>query len=77
MPDDMDRMQAANEDHVSDSLKRHRAMATLRRPGLTHCENLDCREPIPEARTRLGARLCDDCENDEQIRRAQFARGRV
>lgn len=77
MPDEMDRLQAANDDHVADALARHRATAARPREGLTHCESLDCREPIPAARTRLGARLCDDCEHDEQIRRNQYARGRV
>lgn len=75
MPDEMDRLQAANEDHVADAIARHRATAAPPRAGLTHCENLDCGEPIAAARTRLGARLCDDCQREHDIRAAQYARG--
>ena len=76
MPDAMDAVQADVDARVEDALRRHRAGVAVRAPGLTHCEVLDCREPIPAERTRLGARLCDDCEREAQIRRAQFARGR-
>lgn len=77
MPDAMDHLQAANDDHVADALKRHASQARERKPGLTHCETVDCREPIEPARTRLGARLCEDCQREEDIRAHQYARGRV
>ncbi|HVI60109.1 MAG TPA: hypothetical protein VM619_14720 [Luteimonas sp.] len=76
MPDDMDRLQEFNEQAVTDALARHRSTQPARRSGLTHCETLDCREPIEPARTRLGARLCADCQHDADIRARQFARGR-
>lgn len=54
-----------------EALARH---ANRPRPvGFTHCEYADCREPIAPERTALGARLCVDCEEDERLRRAQFA----
>ena len=76
MGDAVDRAQALSEALLADALQRQLATAPARQAGLTHCEILDCREPIPAERTRLGARLCDDCEREAQIRRAQFARGR-
>lgn len=75
MPDAMDHLQAANDDHVADALKRHAAQRSQARPGLTHCEMLDCGEPIEPKRTACGARLCEDCQRDEDIRAGQYARG--
>lgn len=72
MPDAMDRCQTFNDDHVADALKRHR-QEQPGRPGLAHCERQDCREPIHEARTRLGARLCDECQVEEDKRNAHFS----
>lgn len=74
MPDDMDRLQDFNDAHVRDALARH-AQRKPRRPGLPACENLDCGEPIEPARTRLGARLCVDCDAEERQRAAHYARG--
>lgn len=76
MPDAMDAVQADVAARVEDALKRHRATARERRPGLHHCEVLDCREPIEEARRRLGARLCSDCQREADIRAHQYAPGR-
>ena len=75
MSDAMDGCQAFNDDHVADALKRH---AERPRPiGLTSCEVADCREPIAPERTRLGARLCEECQQDEDLRARHFARGRM
>jgi hypothetical protein len=74
MPDAMDRVQQHAEDLASDALAAH-----ARRPrpvGLTSCENLDCREPIAAARTAMGARLCLDCQREEEGRAAHFDRWR-
>lgn len=72
MPDAMDSVQAFNEDHVQDSLKRHQTNAA-RRPGRTHCERLDCCEPIRPERTAQGAQRCEECEEEHQRRNAHFA----
>ena len=77
MPDAMDAVQADVDARVEDALRRHRAGVAVRAPGLTHCEVLDCREPIDPARTRLGARRCDDCQREADIRARQFAPGRA
>lgn len=75
MSDAMDRLQQFNDDHVADALKRHAARPRV--VGLTHCEVADCREPIAAERTRLGARLCLECQRDEERgarqHRARFA----
>ena len=75
MADAMDRCQDFNDDHVADALKRHAARP--RPAGLAYCEVLDCREPIAAERTRLGARLCEECQQDEDLRARQYARGRA
>lgn len=72
MPDAMDVLQAFNDDHVADSLKRHQS-TRARGSGLSHCERLDCREPIRAERTAQGARRCDECEEEHQRRNAQYA----
>jgi len=72
MPDAMDRLQNFNDDHVADSLKRHTTQHT-RRPGLTQCERLDCREAISPERTAQGAQRCDECEEEHQLRNSQLA----
>ncbi len=76
MGDAIDRAQDLSEALLADALRRQLASAPSRQAGLSHCENLDCREPIPEARQRLGGRLCDDCQREHDIRAAQYAPGR-
>lgn len=72
MPDAMDRCQAFNDDHVADALQRHRER-TPSRPGLRHCERADCKEPIHPARTAAHARLCEECQVEQDKRNAHFA----
>ena len=72
MGDAMDRAQDFNLLHVEDALRRHAQRP--RAAGLTACEVADCREPIRAERTALGARLCDDCQDEEDRRRAAYAR---
>ena len=72
MPDAMDAVQADVDARVEDALRRLRASVRPQAPGLSHCETLDCREPIAEHRTRLGARLCEDCQREEDIRSRQY-----
>jgi len=76
MPDAMDAVQADVDARTAEALRRHWAIAAVRRPGLPFCEQLDCAEPIEEARQRLGARLCTDCQREEDIRAHQYAPGR-
>lgn len=77
MSDTMDRCQQFNEDHLGDALKRHASSRRERPEGLEFCEMLDCREPIAPARTRLGARLCEECQADADLRARQYAKGRA
>lgn len=64
MPDQMDQVQAMNDLHVENALRTHARRE--RAQGLTHCETLDCGEPIVPARQALGARLCIDCQRAEE-----------
>ena len=72
MPDAMDQVQAFNDDHTADALKRHaeREVAV----GLTHCAVMDCREPIVDARRLMGAQLCLACQQEDEAQRAHFNR---
>ncbi|WP_303749531.1 TraR/DksA C4-type zinc finger protein [Stenotrophomonas pigmentata] len=72
MPDAMDHLQTFNDEHVQDSIKRHQAHQHAR-AGRTHCERLDCGEPIRPERTAQGAQRCDECEEEHQRRNAHFA----
>lgn len=70
MPDEMDRVQQHAQDLAHDALVAH-AMRP-RPPGRTVCENADCGEGIAPARTAMGARLCIDCQREEEARAAHF-----
>lgn len=75
MTDTMDQVQQFMTDRVEDELQRR---ARQPRPvGLPRCEVADCGEPIAPERTRLGARLCAECQQDEDLRASRYARGRV
>ncbi|MEN1942674.1 hypothetical protein WCE55_02280 [Luteimonas sp. MJ293] len=74
MADFIDRAQELSELHTQQSLLRHHNRAAPQQ-GFTRCEITACREPIEPARTRLGARLCADCAEEDRLRRAQFAGG--
>lgn len=70
MPDLMDAVQLHALQHAEDALQHH-----ANRPvqvGRTHCENLDCGEPIHPARTALGARLCLECQKGVEAEAAHF-----
>jgi RNA polymerase-binding transcription factor DksA len=60
MPDAMDHVQELNEAHVEDALKRHSARPVVE--GRATCANAECGEPISDARRRLGAQLCMECQ---------------
>lgn len=66
--DIIDRAQQLQQDDID------HAVANLAKPGkgATHCENLDCGEPISETRQGLGARLCIDCARDAEAKAAQW-----
>lgn len=74
MADLIDAAQALNDLHTQQALKRH-SNRPAAQPGFTRCEITACREPIEPARTRLGARLCLDCAEEERLRAGQYARG--
>jgi RNA polymerase-binding transcription factor DksA len=71
MPDAMDQLQAFNDDHTADALRRHadRVVAV----GRSHCAIADCREPISDARRDLGAQLCLACQHEAEARSAHFS----
>lgn len=72
MPDAMDKLQTFNDEHTADAIRRH---AERKQPvGRTHCANVDCREPIFDARRLLGAQLCMECQREEDARNAHLAR---
>lgn len=70
MPDTMDAVQAQTDAQLENALHHH---ANRPRPqGLTHCENLDCGEPISLQRQDMGARLCVTCAKAEEAQSAHF-----
>lgn len=71
MPDAMDQVQQHVDDTASDALRRHANRP--RTQGLTHCEVADCCEPIVPARTALGARLCMECQQEQEARDAHLS----
>ncbi|GAB3755096.1 TraR/DksA C4-type zinc finger protein [Lysobacter olei] len=70
MPDELDRLQDMTERHMVDALKHHAERP--QRPGLTHCEMMDCGEPISAQRQQMGARLCVTCQTAEEAQAAHF-----
>lgn len=74
MPDEMDRVQAMSDRHTENALRTH--ASRVRTVAATHCQNLDCAEPIASARQALGARLCLDCQQEEEAHAAHFRQGR-
>ena len=72
MGDLMDRVQAQTDAQLANALEHGARLK--RRPGLTHCEDADCREPIAEMRTAMGARLCIDCATAAEAQAAQYRR---
>lgn len=71
MPDAMDAVQSFNDAHAEDALKRHAGRPQLK--GRSHCANVDCGEPIGDARQALGAQLCLPCQQAEEARDAHLA----
>jgi hypothetical protein len=70
----MDQVQALAAAHAEDALKRHAARPKPR--GLTHCDTLECRQPIHPLRQAHGAVLCIDCQvEEEDAQRRQTKRG--
>jgi|GEM_PF-2166373 len=73
MPDAIDHMQDVTERHVENSLRTHARAQANRPPGLTHCEQEDCRAPIATLRQQMGARLCIECAKADEARNAHLA----
>lgn len=70
MPDAMDHVQELNEAHTADALKRHAARVLPE--GRATCAHADCGEPISDARRRLGAQLCMECQRGEEAASAHL-----
>jgi RNA polymerase-binding transcription factor DksA len=68
MPDVMDTIQERQ--------LREEAEIVANRPkpvvGLTRCSRADCGEPIAPQRTALGARLCMECQQEQDARDAHI-----
>lgn len=64
MPDAMDQVQELNDAHVAAALERHAARPL--REGRATCIHADCGAPISDARRRLGAQRCMDCQRAEE-----------
>lgn len=63
MADDIDRSQELEERH------REAALARAQRPsGIATTECAECGEPHHPARIAIGARLCVECQTDEEKR---------
>lgn len=73
MPDAIDQMQDVSDRHVENSLRTHARSQAAKAPGLTHCEQIDCRAPITPLRQNMGARLCIDCARADEARTAHQA----
>lgn len=73
MPDVIDQIQDVSERHLANSLQHRERVRANRPPGLTQCEDVDCRADIAPARTEMGARLCVGCQTAEEARGAQHA----
>lgn len=71
MADVIDAAQSLQQREIDSLLAQHRQRQVPQ--GLTHCERHDCGEPIEYVRSRLGARLCVDCAEEERKRSAHFA----
>ena len=71
MSDWVDAAQDLQQRETDAVLARHQQRHVRAR--LTHCERHDCGEPVMPERTRLGARLCVDCEEEDRKRAAHFA----
>ena len=74
MPDAMDHVQAMNDRHTENALRTHARRE--RTAGASHCQNLDCEEPIVATRQALGAQLCLSCQQAEEAQAAHFRQWR-
>lgn len=70
MPDVLDFVQQQTEREDARALAAH--VERPRQQGRTTCERHDCGEPIHPARTALGARLCIECQHEQEARDAHF-----
>jgi len=68
MPDVIDQIQDMTERHMENAERTHARARANRRPGLTHCEQDDCRMPIAALRQQMGARLCIECAKADEAR---------
>lgn len=69
MPDHMDAIQDRVQRETDAIIANHTAPAAA---GRTTCARAECGEPIAPQRTAIGARLCIDCQHEEEARQAHF-----
>lgn len=67
--DMIDLAQQPQQQEIDHALANRRPVAM----GLTHCERLDCGEPISETRQQMGACLCIDCATAHEREAQQWA----
>ncbi len=72
MADAIDQAQDLAAALTDDALKRHSARRKV--AGLSHCENLECRQEIHPLRQAHGAVLCIDCQRDSELEQGRHAR---
>lgn len=70
MVDNIDRLTEMDERHLRNAQQAHAQRTT--RPGLSHCESVDCATPISAQRQSMGARLCMECATAEEAAAAHF-----
>jgi len=58
---------------MENAVRTHARAQANRLPGLSHCEQDDCRMPIAALRRQMGARLCIECATAEEARAAHQA----
>lgn len=67
--DVIDVAQRRQQEEIDHTLANRRAPVA----GLTHCEMLDCGEPISVMRQQMGARLCVDCATAKEREARRWA----
>jgi RNA polymerase-binding transcription factor DksA len=67
--DVIDVAQRRQQEEIDQVLANRRVLPA----GLTHCEMLDCGEPISAMRQQMGARLCVDCATAKEQEARRWA----
>lgn len=70
MADDIDRATEIIENEVSLALTKLRQSASQETQGSKNC--IECGDKIPEARQKLGFKLCVPCAQEEERKKSLF-----